>query len=233
MDVTNEQIEVAVEFCQGLRENLVSISAEQPALEGCSREAARAYYHAVRFVRFYQILQRYNRVTWLMDVDALFNRTPDELFGRFAGHDVAFRVRPGRLEPWNRFSAELVGGATSRLSLEFFRLVTAYIMHFFRRGELRWGIDQLSMFGVYNHMEQQGSTPHVMLIAQHELDAEHLDNGLIWHSSAQDKYDHLFRDQIKLGSVVDKYQLKMGEYSSALIENPSHQRLLSLLDKSR
>ena len=32
---------------------------------------ARSYYHAVRFIRYYQHLQRYGCPLWLMDVDAV------------------------------------------------------------------------------------------------------------------------------------------------------------------
>ena len=46
-----------------------------------------------------------------MDVDALFWRDPRALYEALGADDVAMRIRPGRLEPWNQFNACIVGAS--------------------------------------------------------------------------------------------------------------------------
>src|SRR5581483_7209710 len=102
---TDAQIQAAVQFKQEVPSLRVAISAEQPWIQNQGKAAARAYYHAIRFIRFYQHSRAYRGPLWLMDVDALFNRDPSSMYSRLEGADIAIRVRPGRLEPWNQFNA--------------------------------------------------------------------------------------------------------------------------------
>lgn len=192
MDATKDQARMAVEFCQKLAPLRFAVSVERAGFPNVDQNA-RNYYHSVRFVRFYQHMLAYECPLWMMDVDALFNRDPAEMFAMLDGKDVAMRVRPARLEPWNQFNACIVGASTSPASLEYFRLMAAYTGHFFRDNQLKWGIDQLAMYGVYADMADRGQAPTLGLLGEREVDYDYLDNGFVWCNSGIAKFRHLAR----------------------------------------
>lgn len=192
MDATKEEAGTAKTFCERLAPFRFAISVERPGFTTVDM-AARGYYHAVRFIRFYQHLLAYECPLWMMDVDALFNRDPGGMFAELKGKDVAMRIRPGRLEPWNQFNACIVGASSSAASLEYFRLMAAYVGRFFRENRLRWGIDQLVMYGVYADMADRGQAPALALLGEREIDYDYRDDGFVWCNSGAAKFRHLAR----------------------------------------
>ncbi len=194
MDATKEEAAAAAAFCERLAPLRFALSVERPGLAGNDMEA-RCYYHAVRFIRFYQHLLAYECPLWMMDVDALFNRDPAEMFKQLEGKDVAMRIRPGRFEPWNQFNACIVGASPRPASLEYFRLIAAYIGRFYRDKSLRWGIDQLAMYGVYADMADRGQAPTLALLGEREIDYDYRDDGFVWCNSGTAKFRHLARIQ--------------------------------------
>ena len=83
----------------------------------------RSYYNAIRMIRFSEALEAGSGPLTMVDVDSLVAQDPRPLMG-FSG-DVALRVRPGRIEAWNQFSAcMLVGSASGR---PYFRAVADII----------------------------------------------------------------------------------------------------------
>lgn len=108
------------------------------------------YYHAMRLVRLYQFLD--DRTLWMIDADALVNADPAHLYGRLHG-DVGIRVRAGRTQPWNCFSAALV--AATPASKAYFRLVAAYLVHFIAQAQFTWGMDQMALYGAYRYLPQK------------------------------------------------------------------------------
>lgn len=184
-----------------------ALSIERPGLGKASSIEARCYYHAVRFIRFYQHLRHYGVPLWLMDVDAVINTNLDGLFATLEGKDVAMRIRPGRREPWNQFNACIVGAGTSERSLEYFRLTAAYLAYFFQGKGLRWGIDQLAMYGVFADMEDRGEAPELALLGEREVDYDYRDNGFVWCNSGAGKFQHLMRlsnpDSLPLANFGD------------------------------
>ncbi|MBX7199605.1 MAG: hypothetical protein K1X51_09530 [Rhodospirillaceae bacterium] len=192
MDATNDQAYAARAFCEKLAPLKFAISVEAPGFQP-NDPNARGYYHAVRFIRFYQHLLAYECPLWMMDVDALFNRDPAEMFAELKGKDIAMRVRPGRFEPWNQFNACIVGASTSPASLEYFRLMAAYIGRFYRDKMLKWGIDQLVMYGVYADMADRGQAPALALLGEKEIDYDYRDDGFVWCNSGAAKFRHLAR----------------------------------------
>lgn len=191
MDATRQEAEAATVFCDRLKLRF-AVSVERPGFTANDMNA-RGYYHAVRFIRFYQHLLAYECPLWMMDVDALFNRDPAAMFDQLKGKDVAMRVRPGRLEPWNQFNACIVGAGTTTPSLEYFRLMAAYIGRFFREKQLRWGIDQLVMYGVYADMADRGQAPTLAFLGEPEIDYDYRDDGFVWCNSGAAKFRHLQR----------------------------------------
>lgn len=193
MDADEDQAAFSLAYLQKLSPLRFSLTIERPGLEQAPPIEARCYYHAVRFIRYYHHLKTYNCPLWLMDVDALVNIDLSELFDKLKGVDVSMRIRPGRLEPWNQFNACVVGAATTPASIEYFRLVAAYLAYFFQRKTLRWGIDQLAMYGVFADMQDRGAAPQVALLGEREVDYDYRDDGFVWCNSGIGKFKHLQR----------------------------------------
>jgi len=194
MDISARQLEVTTKFCQSLTSLSIALSVEQPGVDKKSLDVARAYYHAIRFIRFYQHLLQHKQTLWLMDVDALFNKDPKVMYDVLGDKDAAMRIRAGRLEPWNQFNACIVAGTASAESLEYFRLVAAYISHFYQRDSLRWGIDQLAMYGVFEHMRDEDRAPEFAFLDDKAIDYNYLDEGIVWCNSGRNKFLHLQRN---------------------------------------
>ena len=153
----------------------------------------RCYYHAIRFIRFYNLLRELKSPLWLMDVDAVVNRDLGDMFDMMKGADAAMRIRPGRLEAWSQFNACVVGANPTPASLAYFRSIAAYTAYFYHRDRLRWGIDQLAMYGVFEDMRDRGQVPALALLGEREVDYDYRDDGFIWCNSGVPKFKHLQR----------------------------------------
>ncbi len=193
MDANEEETAFALAILQKLAPLKFALTVERPGLQSAPAMEARSYYHAVRFIRFYQHLTHYGVPLWLMDVDAVINTSLDGLFSSLDGKDVAMRIRPGRREPWNQFNACIVGAGTSDLSHKYFKLTAAYLAYFYQRKNLRWGIDQLAMYGVFADMEERGEAPSLALLGEREVDYDYRDDGYVWCNSGAGKFKHLQR----------------------------------------
>lgn len=193
MDSAGLHTEEALNFCTKLKGVKTALTTEQTNL-GEGAITARGYYHAVRFIRFYEQLKNYNKTLWMMDVDALFNRSPECLFSQFASADIALRVRPGRVEPWNQFNACLFGAQPTAASLDYLGSIAAYIAHFHRQQSLPWGIDQLAMYACFVDAQRRGKAPRLHLLDDKALDYEYQPDGILWCSSGGKKIAALSRE---------------------------------------
>lgn len=144
----------------------VSMTAEGGERRNFLGQAARYYYHAARYVRFYQHLRRNLRPAWMMDVDLVAESDPTPMFELLESHDFAGSSRAAVLEPWGKFQAGLVGIAPTIGGLRYLRLVAAYISHWFQKGNLQWGIDQLALFAAYFYLEQRGVAPDTRFLGE-------------------------------------------------------------------
>ena len=192
MDIDEAGTDHAANILRKLGGDKFSLSVERPGLDG-NTIPGRCYYHAIRFIRFYDLLRELNSPLWLMDVDAVVNRDLGELFDMLNGSDVAMRIRPGRLEPWNQFNACVVGANPTPASFSYFRFIAAYTAHFYHRDKLRWGIDQLAMYGVFEDMRDRGQAPTLALLGEREVDYNYREDGFIWCNSGAPKFKHLQR----------------------------------------
>ena len=215
MDVTPVQLAAATKFCKKLTLINIALSVEQPGVDKEGIAHARSYYHAIRFIRFYQHLLHYKCTLWLMDVDALFNRDPHIMYEVLGHKDAAMRIRAGRLEPWNQFNACIVAGTSNAQSLEYFRLISAYIAYYYQKSGLRWGIDQLAMYGVFEYMRDVGSAPELAFLDDKAIDYDYMEDGIIWCNSGRNKFLHLQRNPD--GSIA--------------IEDPDRAAYIKLFDK--
>lgn len=191
MDAAENEIATVRKFVDGLENTAVAISAENPGLVHQDLMAARGYYHAVRFIRFYQRLKQYDRPLWMMDVDALINRDLTPMLAALKGADVALRARPARWEPWNQFNASVFGVSPTDAGLRYVRMIAAFVSDFYNVGRLRWGIDQLAMFGVHEYLKDQGRAPVVRFLNDREVDYDCFDDGFVWCNSGKGKFSQL------------------------------------------
>lgn len=193
MDADEAQTSFAYAFLEKLSPVKFALSVERPGLQNAPKAEARSYYHAVRFIRLFQHMEIYNGPLWLMDVDALINSDLAGLFSALDDRDVAMRIRPGRIEPWNQFNACVVGVSTKKASREYFRLLAAYVAYFYQQKRLRWGIDQLAMYGVFADMHDRGEAPSLALLGEREVDYTYREDGYVWCNSGAAKFQHLAR----------------------------------------
>ena len=220
MDASDEQLSLVKSFCAALKNSSIAISAERPDAIARGVMPARCYYHAIRFIRLYNHLKAYNRPLWLMDVDALLNRDPSQLFSVIGDADLAFRARPGRWEPWNQHNASVIGLRPTERSFEYLHLIAAYISHFYKLDRLRWGIDQLAMYGVHEYLRDEGRPPSVRLLNDRAVDYEANDDGFVWCNSGKTKFLQLEniskgKEQVRDPSKM-KYYTAFKKYSDML-----------------
>lgn len=122
---------------------LHQVTTEESARTG---DAARAYYHAVRYIRFYEFLKAGADTVWLWDIDTIVGGDITPLFKAMAGNDVGFWILPGRRQPRSMIAAGYVGARVSPRVLDYFGRIAAYIAHFAERDKLAWGIDQVALY---------------------------------------------------------------------------------------
>ena len=215
MDIDAAGADNAANILKKLGGDKFSLSVERPGLDG-NTMPGRCYYHAIRFIRFYNLLRELNTPLWLMDVDAVVNRDLGEMFDMMKGADAAMRIRPGRLEPWSQFNACVVGANPTPASFNYFRAIAAYTAYFHQRNNVRWGIDQLAMYGVFEDMRDRGQAPVLTLLGEREVDYDYRDDGFIWCNSGIPKFKHLQRiasgattsiadDRNKFSQVFERY----------------------------
>lgn len=193
MDASLQDIEAVKTFVRGLQHSRIAVTLEQADQASRGLMAARNYYHSVRFIRMYQHLKRYQQTLWLMDVDALMNRDPAPMFATIGTADVAFRARPARWEPWNQFNASVFAVRPTAQGLAYLRLIAAYVAHFHAEDGLRWGIDQLAMYGVHAYLKSKSHAPNVHLLDNRAVDYDCFDDGFVWCNSGKEKFSQLKR----------------------------------------
>ncbi|MGE3474307.1 MAG: hypothetical protein AB7H70_00725 [Rhodospirillaceae bacterium] len=119
------------------------VTAEESGQAGA---AARAYYHAVRYVRFYEFLKTHAGTAWLWDVDTIVGKDITPLFSAMKDNDVGFWILPGRRQPRSMIAAGYLGARVSPKVLDYFGRVAAYIAYFAQANRLAWGIDQVALY---------------------------------------------------------------------------------------
>lgn len=191
MEVSDDLIPLIKGICASFRNLTIGVTIERPGFADERSHEARGYYHAVRFIRYFQHLQRHGRALWMMDVDALFNRAPTKLYTTLGANDAAFRARAGRLEPWNQFSAGIVGARATPASLRYFRAIAAYVAHFHGIKRLSWGIDQAAMYSAFVYLQECGAAPTLTFLDDLAMDLGYRDEGILWCSAGIKKFEML------------------------------------------
>jgi hypothetical protein len=126
-----------------------ALSTEWTGLRGGPHAKAAGYYHAVRFIRFWQVLAAHPAATgWLIDTDTIFNGDTARLFDEITGHDTALFLAPGRFEVRNKVVASCTGVSNTAAARHYLRDVAGYVAAFWKMGRLPWGLDQVAMYAV-------------------------------------------------------------------------------------
>ena len=161
----------------------IGLTIEQP-------RANALYYHAIRFCRFYQFLQN-NNAGVLLDADSYVNKPLSNL----TDANLAMRLRPGRLEPWNQFNASVV--VASNNAIEYMEAVSNYLLFYYTQKRLQWGIDQAALFFCYERLK-----PELKVLSELEVDYDYRKEGIVWQNSSsnkfmeQDKSRQRYRDRV-------------------------------------
>lgn len=194
IDPSSEDTARLVAFCEQLAPLRFALTEERPGLASLPAQDARIYFHAVRFVRFHQALDLYDCPLWMTDVDAITQAPLSGLFARLEGNDIALRIRPGRLEPQNQFSACAIGAAPAAPARAYARQVASYIAHFHQRGHLRWGIDQLALYSVFADLADLGRAPGLGLLGNRDIVLDNHRGGGLWMTAGAQKFSALERE---------------------------------------
>ncbi len=214
MDSTQEHSDTAIKFCTDLPNVRTALSVERPDFSGANLAVKRAYFHAIRFIRYYHHFLEYQRSLWLMDVDGLFNTSPRDLFLGCGDTDISLRARPGRLEPWNQFNACLIGAHPTSVATKYLHLVAAYIAHFYRQQNLPWGIDQLAMYASFLHLQKHGAAPRLNFLGDKVLDYEYLEDSILWCSSGIGKLSASGKKNIENDPKAKAYDRAFSRHQS-------------------
>lgn len=182
MDAPDDKIAEIAAFCAGLTSLTVAVSIERTPMP------APVYYHAIRFIRQYQLLKRYGKPVWVLDVDALLNRDLKQVMEATAAVDIAGTAHAGSWHPWIQFRAGFVAVNATDRGFAFSRLVAAYIADCHAKDKLRWGIDQMALYGVYAFLKEQGRAPALRFFDERVLDTEYRDDGILWIDGGKKKF---------------------------------------------
>lgn len=153
------------------------------------------YYNAIRFVRFAEALRQSSQTLVMIDIDSLVVADPAKVFD--VPGDIALRVRPGRLEPWNQFSACMVKGTPA--SLAYFSRV-ANIVHNSIKNPW-WGLDQFALFAAYVQMR-----PEISLIGPDVAYVGDDVGGVVTFTGGAKKKSTLMTDQSGYATLFRSYR---------------------------
>lgn len=179
MDMTPEETDAVSRRLEGYAGLHWALSTEWTGLRGGPQKIAVGYYHAVRFIRYWQFLvQNPAAATWLIDTDTIFNGGPSRLFDTLAGHDLALFLAPGRFEVRNKVVACCTGASNTDAAREFIRDVAGYVAAYWEKGKLPWGIDQVAMYAVL--AMPQGNAPRVASLPPDIINGSRTPDALLW-----------------------------------------------------
>lgn len=171
----------------------VSVTWEDPSEILGAGVDAKSYFHAVRLIRFAEALRRSDAPLIMCDADALVMSDPTHLLS--TSDEVGLRVRPGRIEPWNYFSACLVRGTPS--ALPYFDEVSDIIKTSLKTPF--WGLDQYALFAAYLHHR-----PPITLFGPDVAAVSADTPGTFWFTAGKAK-DDLFKSETKYAQAYRRY----------------------------
>lgn len=153
------------------------------------------YYGAARLIRFSEALHHTGGALCMLDVDSIANGDPMSLLNRPG--NVGARVRPGRLEPWNQFSACMVLGRAGGCA--YFDRVANIVKVGLEKPW--WGLDQYALFSAW-----VGLKPELTLFGPKEADITGTTAEGLFLFTAGAKKKTLLQDQTPYAQLFRKYR---------------------------
>jgi tetratricopeptide (TPR) repeat protein len=167
-------------------------------------QAARGYYHAIRYVRFREFLDRHPATPGLIvDADMIFNRPPEGFFDFLGPHDIVCPVGTGRLEIHNQLTACAVGFGTTARARKYLHRVAAYLFLCWQQGRLPWGVDQTALYAVYMAMAAGGAVLDLVDLPARIFDVGFSDESVLWAGKCSPEH----REYEKYLAAISRFQL--------------------------
>jgi hypothetical protein len=171
----------------------------------------RIYYHISRFLILPFLLTELECLVTLLDVDTLCHSDPSVLSELMLGHDVGFRARPNRLQPWNQINASVVSCNFTPAGLTYFSRIERYISWVLENKNPHWGLDQLAMFMIFLEMKEL----KVLFLDEKTVDYDYQSDGIFWQNSGVAK--HFISDNEPL-LIQSKYR-KFYNFQQAIMRS--------------
>jgi hypothetical protein len=185
-DSTEEEAAAFLRRVEKLGLSQFSLSREWTGLrEAGSRapasHAARGYYHAIRFIRFQEFLERHPTAPALfLDADMLFHRSPSGFFEFLQSHEMTCPMGAGRLEIHNQLTACAIGLAATARARKYLHRLSAYLFLCWRQGRLPWGTDQTALYAVYLALAAGGEPLDLVDLPERIFDNHFNDAAVLW-----------------------------------------------------
>jgi tetratricopeptide (TPR) repeat protein len=187
LDGTPEQWTAYARDCAGSNVRL-SLSGETSKASKRDNNYGPLYFHSVRFVRFYEFLNRTQRPALLLDADVNLLRDPRPLLARLPDFDLALRSLPAVFEPNGKMMASCVSVSPSPIGLAFAKRVAAYIAFFRQNERWGWGIDQAALFSSYAAFQATGREPRTLFLQTDVVCLNEEATGIFQYPSGIKKY---------------------------------------------
>lgn len=171
----------------------------------------RVYYHISRFNVLKKLVNEYSIPICMMDVDSLFNNSPEEIFNNHKAADVAMRGRPCRLHIWNQYNASVFLVNPTENGKNYINHICHYLNSLWVNNLAKWGADQVAMFLVHKYIINS-SHLKISWLNNYEVDYDYDDKGIVWQNSGVSKFAN---DMKKLNSEDHSSRYK---YNSKLLK---------------
>lgn len=129
-----------------------------PATDQASGIAAnqlKTYYACARFLALPEILPRYGRPIFVLDMDIRLRRPLHRLLAQLRGADVAMVTDPGK-SPWHCAVACMTWFAPTPQGQSYANYATRYLRALFARGSAYWTADQVVLDIANARLAQEG-----------------------------------------------------------------------------
>jgi len=189
INANEAQKRLADEIRRKTRQVQINITYEVFPTDGLSNEAIVGYYGASRFVRYLELLSRYDVPIVNMDVDGLVMNDFAPLLEMAVGKDLVLRGRPGRFEPWNQYAAATIIIAPTANGKLFAELLLKYIGYFLQHNLGFWTLDQMALFSCLHQMKQGQRKPTMAFLNDKYIElGPYTSDGTVWQTAGRTKW---------------------------------------------
>jgi len=223
INANDTQKRLADEIRRKARQVQINITYELFPTDGLSNEAIVGYYGASRFVRYLELLSRYDVPIVNMDVDGLVMNDFAPLLEVAVGKDLALRGRPGRFEPWNQYAAATIIIAPTTNGKLFAELLLKYIGYFLQHNLGFWTLDQMALFACLHQMKQRQQAPTTAFLNEKYIElGPYTSEGTVWQTAGRTKWQqakHALNVDISNVDSLDPYAKEFRRYHTLYLDS--------------